>query len=109
MKNSYTLLFVLLSIVACVSKKSVKPPPAAEKAEVKKEIESNLIEIREPILVYNQKCGTCHKPYNPGDFTEADWKVIVPDMVNKANQHELTIGPGQKEMILQYLIANAKK
>lgn len=110
MKTISTLAcFVLL--IACVSKKPLTPTasPISALPEPQLEVKNTPTHTEEAGLIYSQKCGMCHKPYFPTDYSASDWKIIVPDMVNKANRKEVTIGPGQQELILQFLIANAKK
>lgn len=121
MYKSIIIIFAVLLLSACFTKKaattkSVETKPELEaklkvetKPEVKNQPEVSSALTENGYTIYNQKCSTCHKAYNPGDFTENDWKIIVPDMVKKANQNELTIGPGQQELILKYLIDFAKK
>jgi cytochrome c5 len=115
MYKSIIIIFAVLLLSACFTKKAattitVEDKPKVEaKQEVKNQPEVSTVLTENGYSIYNQKCSTCHKAYNPGDFTENDWKIIVPEMVKKANQKELTIGPGQQELILKYLLDFAKK
>ncbi|MFY8022301.1 MAG: hypothetical protein ACOVP1_13940 [Bacteroidia bacterium] len=109
MNKTYLIVSILILFGACISKKNttINQVPAA--SEVKEEVSTPIIQETNPEFVYKQKCGACHKPYHPSDFTETDWKIIVPDMVNKANRNSTQIGPGQQELILKYVLMNAKK
>jgi cytochrome c5 len=118
MYKSIIIIIVILLLSACFTKKTAttvtKPktevkPKVEAKPEVKNQPEVSSALTENGYTIYNQKCSTCHKAYNPGYFTENDWKIIVPEMVKKANQNELTIGPGQQELILKYLVDFAKK
>ncbi|POY34960.1 hypothetical protein C3K47_17815 [Solitalea longa] len=51
-------------------------------------------------------CGGCHALKNPQDFNEAQWSMIVPKMVKKANRKAGSdvIDPKTQEAIMKYLI-----
>lgn len=109
MTKTVSVILVFTFFIACVSKKPVVKTTAPTPAENKVQVSPFLNQDQSPEMVYNEKCGSCHKAYNPADYTEADWKAIVPNMVSKANETTINIGPGQQELILKYLSLNAKK
>ncbi|MCO4292143.1 hypothetical protein NF867_04610 [Solitalea sp. MAHUQ-68] len=51
-------------------------------------------------------CGGCHALKTPQDFNEAQWSMIVPKMVKKANKKagSEVIDPKAQEAIMKYLI-----
>jgi hypothetical protein len=109
MVKTVSLILTFTLLMACVSKKTIvktEPQPPVENVE---RVSPLINQEFNPVYVFNQKCGSCHNPHNPADYTETEWKIIVPTMVNKANEKEITIGPGQQELILNYLLQNAKK
>lgn len=58
--------------------------------------------------LYAQRCGGCHRPYNPHAMTAAMWEIKVAAMHDKiaaAGQPPLT--PAQERAILDYLRRNA--
>jgi hypothetical protein len=58
--------------------------------------------------LYSERCGNCHRPYQPRSLTAAMWQVQVAAMRQKiaaAGQPPLT--PAQDREILEYLRRNA--
>lgn len=58
--------------------------------------------------LYAQRCGNCHRPYQPHSLTNAMWRTQLTAMRQKiaaAGQPPLT--PEQDREILQYLQRNA--
>ena len=58
--------------------------------------------------LYTERCGNCHRPYQPRSLTAAMWQVQVAAMRQKiaaAGQPPLT--PDQDREILEYLQRNA--
>lgn len=58
--------------------------------------------------LYAERCGNCHRPYQPRSLTAAMWQVQVAAMRRKiaaAGQPPLT--PDQDREILEYLQRNA--
>jgi hypothetical protein len=45
----------------------------------------------------------------PSNYTEQSWKKIVPNMTVMANKKTEKINAEQQQLILEYLVANAKK
>jgi Dihaem cytochrome c len=58
--------------------------------------------------LYVERCGACHRPYNPGSMTAAMWDIQVEAMRAKMAQAGLPpLSPEQHHAILQYLERNA--
>ncbi|MGC1677849.1 MAG: hypothetical protein WA740_09970 [Candidatus Binataceae bacterium] len=59
-------------------------------------------------VVYQQRCGQCHAPYNPRSMTSAMWSVQVDAMQLKMRQSGIApLTDDQRQMILDYLTRNA--
>jgi hypothetical protein len=59
-------------------------------------------------LLYAQRCGTCHRAYQPSTLTTAMWQLQVDAMelkINAAGMPPLT--PTDKQTILAYLERHA--
>ena len=62
-------------------------PKTAEVVEVKETVAKSEFptwEIAEGSQLYNDNCGKCHKLKNVTDFTQENWKKIVPNMSQKS-------------------------
>ncbi|HTT74530.1 MAG TPA: hypothetical protein VMF50_00945 [Candidatus Binataceae bacterium] len=60
--------------------------------------------------LYAQRCGACHRAYQPSTLTPAMWQIQVDAMelkISGAGQPPLT--PAGKQAILAYLERNASK
>jgi hypothetical protein len=60
--------------------------------------------------LYVERCGVCHRPYNPAAMTAAMWEVQVEVMRAKIAQAGQPPLSGQQDLtILDYLKRNAGK
>ena len=60
--------------------------------------------------LYAERCGGCHKPYNPASMTAAMWEMQVQAMRAKiAQAGQPPLSPTQDQTILDYLKRNAGK
>ncbi|HJU09260.1 MAG TPA: hypothetical protein VJ728_00210 [Candidatus Binataceae bacterium] len=60
--------------------------------------------------LYAERCGSCHKPYNPASMTAAMWEVQVKAMRAKMEQAgQPPLSAPQDQTILDYLKRNAGK
>ncbi len=55
---------------------------------------------------YKEKCGACHFSYQPELLPSASWREILSHLDNH-HDNEIVIEPKDKEIIAQYLEANA--
>jgi len=61
-------------------------------------------EIAEGSSLYTDHCGKCHKLKTVTDFTQEEWKKIVPDMAKKAK-----LDATQENKILLYVLWKTEK
>jgi hypothetical protein len=60
--------------------------------------------------LYLNRCGQCHKPYNPNLMTAAMWAIKVDLMQERMKQTGLApLTSAERETILKYLTSNAGK
>ena len=60
--------------------------------------------------LYIERCGACHRPYNPASMTAGMWQVQVEAMRSKiAQAGQPPLSPEQHLTILDYLKRNAGK
>jgi mono/diheme cytochrome c family protein len=57
--------------------------------------------------LYAQRCGACHRAYQPSTLTPAMWQLQVDAMELKMNAAGLPLTPADKQTILAYLQRNA--
>jgi hypothetical protein len=58
--------------------------------------------------LYVQRCGTCHRPYNPASMTAGMWEVQIEAMrVKIAQAGQPPLSDDQHLAILNYLKRNA--
>jgi len=55
-------------------------------------------EIADARKLYNAKCAKCHKFYDPGRYTEAQWSDWMARMSRKSK-----LKPAQEELLARYL------
>ena len=53
-------------------------------------------------LLYLTRCTACHAPEPVGDYSAAEWRLIIPDM---AIESKLTAS--QQEAVLNYVLSGA--
>ncbi len=88
----YAVLAVSLAVAGCG-----KPTPLPEQG-------TNVQQL------YVQRCGMCHRPYNPASMTAAMWEVQVEAMRAKiARAGQPPLSGDQRLVILDYLKRNAGK
>jgi len=56
------------------------------------------IDLAQGKIIYEGKCGRCHKLYDPTSFSAEEWKPIVTRMQPKAK-----ITDEQKDLVYAYL------
>lgn len=54
-------------------------------------------------VIYNAQCGKCHDLPRTVDYTTAQWKKILPDMIEKAG-----INKTDADKVSAYVYANVK-
>lgn len=103
-------VFILIIIAtACSSKMRVTVKEASTNHQENKNTVSTVTpfsnnHIAEGQKIYNASCGRCHELHSPGEYTETEWQPIMRSMARKAK-----LGDNEKEMVLAYVNANAKK
>jgi len=102
MKKISFLAVLLVVMVAC----SPKTTEAIEVVEVEETVPDAFpsAEVAEGSQLYTDNCGKCHKFKVMSDYTQEQWKVIVPDMAEKAKLDET-----QENKILQYVLWKTTK
>lgn len=53
---------------------------------------------REGVVLYEKKCGGCHRLYAPAEISPAKWEVRLPEMVRRAK-----LTPEETEVIRRYI------
>jgi mono/diheme cytochrome c family protein len=59
--------------------------------------------------LYAQRCGTCHRAYQPSTLTPAMWQMQVDVMELKMNAAGVPLAPDDKQAILAYLQRHASQ
>lgn len=102
MKKISFLISTLIILAAC----SPKTTEIIEVVEVEESVPDAFpsAEVAEGSQLYNDNCGKCHKFKVMSDYTQEQWKVIVPEMAEKAKLDET-----QENKILQYVLWKTSK
>jgi Dihaem cytochrome c len=58
----------------------------------------SLTEIQAAKKLYNGKCAKCHKFYDPGNYTQAEWETWMQKMGKKSK-----LKPQQYQLLSRYL------
>ncbi len=53
---------------------------------------------REGVVLYEKKCGGCHRLYAPSEISPAKWEVRLPEMARRAK-----LTPEETEVIRRYI------
>lgn len=95
MKKLILLFAVGTFVAAC------QPKNAEVISEVKEETNVNTpsAEVAKGESIYANSCHSCHKLFDPKDFSEERWKQIIPPMVKKAK-----LEPENGDLILAYVL-----
>lgn len=105
-KVSYNaaLAFIAISIVVSCAKKSTpsSTTPTASSAVSKTVVNEN--DIAAGHQIFDQNCGKCHRLFTPDEFKEKRWVRIIDEMAPKARLND-----NEKQKVLAYVVANAKK
>jgi len=60
--------------------------------------------------LYTQRCGSCHRAYQPSTLTSAMWQMQVEAMQSKMQNAGIApLSPEEKDAILAYLQRNASQ
>jgi mono/diheme cytochrome c family protein len=103
MKNKILILATILFLASCSVQ--LMTPMQSDVDRVKTKFpDYTLAELNEGKALYEQNCGNCHGLKRPSSEPEAEWKEIVPEMVQKANRKGSKIDTRQQELILKYVI-----
>ncbi|MCD6013057.1 MAG: cytochrome c class [Flavipsychrobacter sp.] len=67
-------------------------------------------ELKRGKAVHDEKCTVCHGAKRPSDYTEEQWRKIVPAMATKAQESGTKPITGtDQDMILKYVITMGAK
>lgn len=102
------LSFAGLFLFACSNAKK-STTPVVEPVVKESQINTTSSRIDQGEALYGEKCSTCHELMTPSNYTEQSWRKIVPKMTEMANKKTEKINAEQQQLILEYLVANAKK
>jgi len=56
------------------------------------------LEIKKAQKLYVAKCAKCHKLYEPGNYTDAEWQSWMAKMIRKAR-----LKPDQAKLLTRFL------
>lgn len=100
MKKKYNVI-ALLALAGCAP--LVKPTQMDAERANQRWSGTDLAALEYGRTIYAEKCGTCHKLFAPGDFTEKKWSHELPKM---APNSKLT--DEQYQAVERYLFTMAK-
>jgi cytochrome c5 len=105
-KVSYNaiLAFIAISIVVSCAKKSTPSSITSTESSVVSKTVVNENDIAAGHQIFDQNCGKCHRIYTPQEFKEKRWVRIIDEMAPKARLND-----NEKQKVLAYVVANAKK
>jgi hypothetical protein len=87
--------FALLFVIACGA-----PPPHATPADVERAASpTTLEELERGRTRYIERCGGCHRPYEPAKYAPANWPEHVNEMAERAK-----LAAGDRRLIELYLV-----
>jgi cytochrome c5 len=106
MKKLILCLILLTSSLACSTAKN-KTTTVEQIKTIERD--ENSAKLEQGKTIYSEKCIACHKLKNPSNFSKEELEKIVPKMTIMANKRDANITPEEQELILNYLLANAKQ
>lgn len=105
---------LLASVWACSPKANVN---AGKKADAKAQMRADSIAASKAaadaaqaaaeaktVALYETQCSKCHKPKPIGNFTETQWKKIMPNMAKKAG-----VSAAEEAELTAYVLKNCKQ
>ncbi len=96
---------ITIILAGCTSTALLTPTQADVDRVQTKFNDYSLTALTNGKMLYEQHCGKCHGLKNPASRTEAEWELIVPRMVKKANKKgNIEIDAATQESILRYVI-----
>lgn len=93
---TYTFMALIL-LVACA-------PKTAEVVTTAEPVTFPSSDVAEGSKLYAENCGKCHKLKAESNYTQEEWKKIVPRMAVKAK-----IDAAAENKVLQYVLWKAAK
>lgn len=110
MKKLAILISLTIFLASCFASKTLTTPNQADVDRVKtKYPDYTLADLNHGKSLYTEHCGTCHGLKNPSDFTEEQWKKIVPNMVAKVNKHGNILDQKAEQDILRYTVTMSRR
>lgn len=104
MKNRRFLAAALIVLSACGSR--LAAPTEADLAGIQADYpDASLMALNEGKSHYQNVCSSCHALYNPGDFNDNQWNILVSNMSNKARKKGIEVSQEMETQIKMYLIA----
>lgn len=110
--RKYFFLSSLVFIVACSGTKMLAPTDADVQRGVDNFPGLTLEDLNQGQQVFQANCNKCHPYKKPGGHSAAEWKEIVPRMVQKANRKTPdSVTPAMEASLLRYVavMSTAKK
>ncbi len=107
-----TLIILIVVAISSCSHKLYKPTQADAVRGAKNFPGLTVDELNKGKQLFENKCTQCHGTKDPGAWTEAQWRKIVPAMAEKAAQsHKDEISSAEQDAVLKYVITmrTAKK
>jgi len=108
MKKAYfntalTLLAITL-VVSCAKKSTPAATSTSNESSVVSKTVINENDITAGHQIFEQNCNKCHRLFSPNEFKEKRWVRIIDEMAPKAKLND-----NEKQKVLAYVVANAKK
>ncbi len=109
MKKIFVVTFVIF-VASCASVKVLVPTQADADRGAKKYPGYTLVDLNQGKALCEQHCTACHGLKKPGSKTAEEWKEIVPEMTEKANEDggSTAIDAKTEDLILKYLVTMGK-
>jgi hypothetical protein len=108
MKKAYsiaTLTFLAITlIVSCAKKSTPASTTTSSESSVVSKTVINENDITAGHQIFEQNCDKCHRLFSPNEFKEKRWVRILDEMAPKAK-----LNVNEKQKVLAYVVANAKK
>lgn len=101
---SAALAFIAISIVVSCAKKNTPSSNTSTESSVVSKTVVNESDIAAGHQIFDQNCGKCHRIFTPEEFKEKRWVRIIDEMAPKARLND-----NEKQKVLAYVVANAKK
>ena len=97
-----SIMLIVAALIAsnCQSPRAGRADDARSSSALPPETNATLPpeQVTEARHLYLNKCARCHKFYNPGVYSEAEWQTWMHKMSRKAK-----LTPAQEDLLAKYL------